>query len=323
MKLALARIAARIERAIVLPRRRAVAIDPYVGYGIPDGVIVRGRVLASAPAAQATSPQNRWRNFRQMMGLFVTDEVAGATVAAEGVTSQSDEEGYFALTLPRGGRSGRFSVTVSCGDFETECPVVLTTSDAAFGVISDVDDTMMATAAYSLWRNIWTSMTGNALTRHVFPDAVALLAQLQQEGRNPVFFVSSSPWNFHGFLQAVFARTGLPQAPMFLRDYGISETQFITGTHGDHKGQAIDTILAAHPDLSFVLVGDTGQHDATVYRDAVVRHPGRIAHVVLRHAGPVDAADRAAAAKLAQAGVPLTMSADYIQAMDDLRHLTD
>jgi len=72
---------------------------------------------------------------------------------------------------------------------------------------------------------------------------------------------------------------------MFLRDYGISRTQFITGTHGDHKGQAIDTVLAANPDLSFILIGDTGQHDAHVYADTAKRHPGRIRRVILRQAG--------------------------------------
>ncbi|WP_443070171.1 phosphatase domain-containing protein [Sulfitobacter sp.] len=34
-----------------------------------------------------------------------------------------------------------------------------------------------------------------------------------------------------------------------------------------------------------MLVGDTGQHDAFVYRDAVRRHPGRVVAVVLREPG--------------------------------------
>nr|WP_272911493.1 App1 family protein [Loktanella sp. M215] len=70
-----------------------------------------------------------------------------------------------------------------------------------------------------------------------------------------------------------------------MRDYGFGKDQFITGRHGDHKGSAIDRLLAAHPDLPVVLVGDTGQHDAQIYADAAVRHPGRIARVILRAPG--------------------------------------
>ncbi len=56
----------------------------------------------------------------------------------------------------------------------------------------DIDDTMMQTGAYSLARNLWTTFTGSALTRDVFPDAVALMTRLH-DGMNPVFYVSSAP----------------------------------------------------------------------------------------------------------------------------------
>jgi phosphatidate phosphatase APP1 len=193
-------------------------------------------------------------------------------------------------------------------------------ADAAFGVISDIDDTMMETGAYSLWRNIWTSLTGNALTRTVFEDAKQLMSLLQDNGRNPIFFVSSSPWNLHGFLDEIFARAGLPKAPKFLRDYGISDTQFITGTHGDHKGGAIDQIMAANPDLPFTLIGDTGQHDAHVYRDAIERHPGRVQRVILRAPGAgADADDLGYVSQIKDLGVPVLIGPDYTEAIAALR----
>ena len=132
------------------------------------------------------------------------------------------------------------------------------------------------------------------------------MTALAEGDRNPVFYVSSSPWNLHDFLDTIFARAGLPMGPMFLRDLGISETQFISGTHGDHKGAAIDAILNANPGLSFVLIGDTGQHDAEVYRDAARRRPGRIRAVALRQPGKrPDRASRAAMAEIEADGIPL------------------
>ena len=292
-------------------------IEPYVGYATPGGIVARGRVLAALRRGEPLPTQSRWTNFRQMASLFLTGEVAGVTVVSGRHEAVSGPEGYFALHLDRPEGPGWHDVHVRCAGFEEgeAVPVLVPRPDAAFGIISDIDDTMMHTGAYSLARNLWTTFTGNALTREVFPDAVELMAALHEDGRNPVFYVSSSPWNLHVFLVAVFARAGLPRGPKFLRDYGISKAGAVAPSHGTHKGAAIDTILAANPGLRFVLIGDTGQHDAEIYRDAARRHGRRIARVILRRPGPeADGADpesRAAMAEMREMGVEVIAAADF------------
>lgn len=321
MKLWLARIAVRIERLLSRGQsaRQAGAIVPYIGYATQTHLVLRGRVLAHLRKSAVAEGQGRWRNMRQMLALFATAEVAGVTVSAGDVSAETDDEGYFTLLLPRDDQTGWREVTVTAGDVSVPCPVMVPDPAASFGVISDIDDTMMHTGAYSLWRNLWTSLTGNARTRVVFADAVDLMTRLSDNGRNPVHFVSSSPWNFHGFLNEVFDRAALPRGPMFLRDYGISETQFITGTHGDHKGSAIDVIMGAQPHLPFVLIGDTGQHDAEVYLAAATRHPGRIRRVILRAPGDgADEKDLAHVAQIEGLGVPVFVGSDYGDVLRDM-----
>ena len=283
-------------------------IEAYIGYATPDHLIARGRVLTALRRNHPLPQQGWWTNFRQMLSLFLTDEVAGVRVYSGQTEAMTDEEGYFQLLLPRDTQAGWVDIPVKIEnrDGATGCPVLVAGAQAEFLVISDIDDTLMQTGAYSLLRNLWTSLTGNALTRHVFPDAVELLNSLSAGGRNPIFYVSSSPWNLFNFLTEIFARAGLPRGPMFLRDLGLSETQFITGTHGDHKGAGIDAILAAIPDIPAILIGDTGQHDAFVYRDAVERHPTRIRLVILREPGPgPDAESQAQMREIAALGVSL------------------
>ncbi len=292
-------------------------IEPYVGYSTPDGLVARGRVLAALPNAVPRADQSRFRNFWQLIRRFFTREVPGVRVSAfvTGVSTLSDEEGYFTLFLPRASAgSGWAEISAEIvGRPETRValPVRVTEPHAEFGVISDIDDTVMHTGAYSLALNLWTTLTGNSLTREVFPDAVALMERLH-DGRNPVFFVSSSPWNLHGFLEEVFTRAGLVRGPLFLRDLGIGKTQFVTSSHGEHKGAAIDTIFAANPGLPFVLIGDTGQHDAEAYLGAVKRHPGRVRRIILRAPGPgADEEDKRFAAEAAALGVDVSIGRDY------------
>lgn len=280
-------------------------IHAYPGFATPDHLVIRGRVLLPMDLPQAGG---RARNLRAMLALFRTRELPGRRVAGpDGAATVTDDEGYFTLTVPRPqGVQGWTQVPLACDGASAPAPVLIPHPDARHGIISDIDDTVMATGAWSLPRNLWTTLTGNAATRRVFPDAVTLLSALSDQGRNPVWFVSSSPWNLQGFLAEVFRRGGLPSAPMFLRDWGLDRDKIGTGTHGSHKGAAIDTLMAANPGLPMVLVGDTGQHDAQVYAQAALRHPGRVARVLLRQAGRP--ADPAALQALARAGVPVTVA---------------
>ena len=321
------RAEAALDRLFTFRRRwRPPLIEPYTGYATPETLVARGRVLTHL-RRQEPKPSQRWfTNLRQMLLLFLTDEVQGVHVRARGAEAVSDEEGYFTLVLPRSdGIAGWTEVEahIETSEERAALPVLVPGVEARLAVISDIDDTVMHTGAYSLARNLWTSLTGNALTREIFPDSVALLEALSQGGRNPVFYVSSSPWNLHHFLEAVFERAGLVPGPMFLRDLGISRAPETDRPHGGHKSAAIDTLMAANPELPFWLLGDTGQHDAEIYLDAARRYPGRVVRVVLREPGPgPDAEARAAMDELRAMGVEVTSARDFAGLAPEL-HRTD
>ena len=268
-------------------------IDPFIGYATPAGVHMRGRVLNGKPVADLPADSSIWSNLLNMMARFVTRELPNMEVDVGGTVTLSDEEGYFSLDLPSPpAGTAEIEARLPGHDARVMLPLVTPHAAARFGVISDIDDTLIRTEAWSLPRNIWNTLTGNAASRQVFPDAVAFLEELHG-GVNPVFYVSSSPWNLHGLLLEIFRRNGLIPGPLFLRDLGISEDKFIKGTHGAHKGAMIDKVLEANPKLDFVLLGDTGQHDPQVYHSAIERHPSRFTSAWFRAAGrSLDAEDR-------------------------------
>lgn len=291
LKHRLARATLIVERMfdVVIPRRGVGApeIDPYFGHATPTTIILRGRVLSrkiKKPEKEVEADASLWTNFKAMMALFNTREISNCRITCMGRETHTDEEGYFELVLPRPkGKTGWITHEVCFGDGDdcSDLTVLLPATDAEFGIISDIDDTLIKTDAWSLSRNLWNSLTGNAHSRYVFPDAIQLIQTLHKQV-NPVFYVSSSPWNLHGFLTEIFDRAGLVRGPKFLRILGIKESKFITGKRGHHKGAAIDEILSANPELNFILMGDTGQHDAHVYHEALMRHPGRIRQIILR-----------------------------------------
>ena len=93
---------------------------------------------------------------------------------------------------------------------------------------------------------------------------------------NPVFYVSSSPWNLHAFLLAFIRHQDFPLGPVLLRD-------LLGNRHGrEQKHTRIREVLDLHPDLSFVLLGDSGEHDPQIYADIVREYPDRILAVYIR-----------------------------------------
>ncbi len=285
----------------------APVLDPYLGYATPDGVLLRGRVLSHLRRVEPDAEQSKWMNLRQMVNLFVTDEVQGVTVTTQdGTTSGiSDAEGYLRMAVAGDFAPGWTTIRLA---IEGQAPVpfhaLVPRPDATHMIVSDIDDTMIETGAHSLARNLWTTFTGSALTRQAHGDAIDLIEALTQGTRNPVFYVSSSPWNLHDFLEDLFAAEGVPRGPMFLRDLGVTDEGIGDG-HGTHKTAAIETLLAVNPGLPAYLIGDSGQADAKIYCDVVARHPGRILGVALREPAPGTGADDAAAiAAIEAAGIP-------------------
>ncbi|WP_306120217.1 MULTISPECIES: phosphatase domain-containing protein [unclassified Roseitalea] len=305
------------------PRKAAPepVIEAYLGYATAEACVLRGRVLSANRFMAPIDTPSRWAAVRNMAGNFFTDELPGVRVAAGTSEAVTDEEGYFHFTIARL-PPGTHSIALTSPDHgcRTEATVMVPSPAARLGIISDIDDTVMKTGAHWLPRNLWTTATTLVSNREVFADTAALLETLHG-GVNPVFYVSSSPWNLHRYLNTVFEANGVPKGPMFLRDLGVSETQFIKSSHGSHKGDAIDTILAANPTLDFVLIGDTGQHDASIYRDAVVRHGERIRHIVLRQAGRADRMDANALEAIREMNVGLFAGESLQPLLDRTRSL--
>jgi phosphatidate phosphatase APP1 len=194
--------------------------------------------------------------------------------------------------------------------------VVVPSDEATLGVISDVDDTVLVTEATSTLSLLRKILFGNARTRLPFRGVAGFYHALHR-GVNPVFYVSSSPWNLYDLLVDFLDLNDIPTGPLMLRDWGVSATELLPTKHADHKHEAIEAILATYPDLPFLLIGDSGQEDPEIYREAVARHPGQIRGIYIRDVTG-EAKRRTAiqelAAEMETHDVPLVLVADTLEA---------
>jgi phosphatidate phosphatase APP1 len=300
-------------------------IEPYGGHGGAGSVVVRGRVLDDPPPTEAVEGEGVGAAVRRTLSHFVTDELPGVplrvTVAGATVETVTDTEGYFRAVLqpdPARLTSPWTPGTVElAGDYRgltgphaASFEVRVPGPEAGFGVISDIDDTILETGVQRVGQMLRHTFTGSALTRTPFRGAAELYRDLASP-ENPVFYVSSSPWNLFAFIDAFLRHRGFPLGPVLLRD--------LLGTRGgrEQKGGRITEVLDLHPGLRFVLIGDSGERDPEVYAEVVRTHPGRVLAVYIREVR-LDLEDGRVERVLAgwPADVPFVLAADSDEVRD-------
>jgi phosphatidate phosphatase APP1 len=272
--------------------RDPLLILPYLGYGTAAELTVCGRVLEDEGFLPAADADSRWRNLVRFYKRLESDEVPGARLRARFFASEAeattDREGYFRLSIAPRGRLGPgawqevqlelLEPLEPRGPVQATARVLVPPKRARFGVISDIDDTIVSSHVANKLKMLLTVALSNARTRKPFAGVAAFYRALHA-GVNPLFYVSKSPWNLYAPLLEYLEVQGLPLGPLMLRDFGLRREK-------EHKRKAIEEILATYPGLKFILIGDSGEEDPEIYSDIVQRFPARIRVIYIRSVDP-------------------------------------
>ena len=308
-------------------------IAAYHGYADRQAVHVSGRVLSNKVRGGPLDDDGWWENLVNTYRRWESDEVAGAVVKLRfGEVEQTvvtDEEGYyharFPAVAPGDGRLEWKEIRAITNGREGEVRgchgIMVPGSGAAFGIISDLDDTVIHTGITSLLLAAKLTFLENAKTRKPLEGVAELYDALQrghaQMPLNPIFYISSSPWNLHELLVDFLKLNDVPQGPLLLRDVGVDRTKFIKEKGHGHKLEKALRLMDEYPDLPFVLIGDSGQEDPAIYAEVAQRRPGRTKAIYIRDIDPdtdshLDhAVERAR--KIAEAcGVPMVAARDSL-----------
>ena len=309
-----------------------LVVVPYLGYGTPDQLIVRGRVLQEKKIRESMDNDTLWDNLLNAYRRFESDEVPFARVRArfqdQATEFVADDEGFFTARIVPGHslEADRLWHQIELELLEplreghppvhATGQVLVPPPSAQFGVISDIDDTVVYSHATDLLRMARIVFLGNARTRLPFPGVASFYQALQGgapgSAQNPLFFVSSSPWNLYDLLVEFFRLQEIPIGPLFLRDWGVSAAELLPTAHSGYKLGVIRHILELYPRLPFILIGDSGQEDPEIYRIVVDEYPGRILAIYIRDVSPDERDEevRRLAVEVAGARSSMVLAAD-------------
>lgn len=302
-----------------------IVIDTYRGYGSRDALFLVGRVLWQPKGDRSTEHSagaSLWHVVRRMLRSGVSGARLIATVNGQRQGLITDRDGYFSLRmrlkrpLPAGQTWQKVGLElIKPAAAEAVGEVLVAPANCRFMVISDIDDTVVATGVANKARMISRMLMKSAESRIAF-EGVAELYQALHDGRsgreaNPLLYVSRGPWVIYETLEAFFKLHRFPGRPvLFLREWGLRFRPPFVRRHQDHKIEIVNELLAVSPDLPVVLIGDSGQHDPEMYADVVRSWPDRVRLVLIRDV--TDDRRNAALADLAleleKVGTPLVLT---------------
>jgi phosphatidate phosphatase APP1 len=338
----------RIRGRVVLGRSTARPVTSDLVEEAPAGGDPRSVAVANGRRAIW---RERWKTFRASAAPFLTVEVPGCPVivhgrverglaerrpegtapgenesAERGAAGRTDRQGYLDMPVEVGGlRPGWHRVRVTATwrgrSAEAEMPVLVVDPRATLAVVSDVDDTIIESGITRGLAVLRLTLLTEVAKRTPLPGAAELYRALTapRDGSDPapVFYLSTSPWNLYELLTRFLVLRGFPAGPLLLTDWGPSRTSLFRVPTQEHKLTLIRALLAEHPALRVVLLGDTGQLDPEIYATVAQEAPDRVRAIYVRRTSGMQTGRavelHGLARRVADCGVPMLVVEDSVQ----------
>lgn len=151
--------------------------------------------------------------------------------------------------------------------------------EVGVSVISDIDDTVKISNVLDKKELIKNTFVNPYQVTKGFPN---YYRYLKQEGAY-FHYVSASPWQLYPSLKP-FMEKNYPQGSYSLRNFRLKDSSLFKflKPSSDYKIKAISKIIQRYPKHSYILIGDSGEHDPEVYAEIYKRFPDKIKAIKIR-----------------------------------------
>ena len=270
----------------------------YPGFA-GSSIVIEGRVVEARGGAPEADGDSWFTNVKRTLRRLISDEQAEVAVRVEFDgrvwRAVTDAEGYFrvegdsAAGAPVGWRDVK--AATERGDARATGAILRVPPENRLGIISDVDDTILISEVTDKSRLLRNVLLVNYAQRKAVPGTADFYARLTRRNPKPeaapVFYLSASPRQLHAGIQTFLDRNGFPRGVLITKKVTNDDTSDPLIDQVKYKTRRIEQVLAALPQVRFVLVGDDGERDPEIYHDIRQRYPDRIDSIWIRKAARV------------------------------------
>lgn len=283
--------AARLEDHVHEVRERrarkrglAASIIPYTGYGGPGWVRVLCRVLLTRTHPDQRRGYANVRGWRSFMSVPLDDVEVTVRIGDVEHRVAADRGGVVDARIPIDLAPGWHVVELRTdeSDERFEAKIFVVDVSLGFGMVSDIDDTVMVTALPRPFLAAWNTFVLDEHARSPVPGMAVLYERLlRQHPGAPVIYLSTGAWNVAPTLRRFLSRNLYPSGALLLTDWGPTHERWFRSGQ-DHKRTQLRRLAEEFPEMAWLLIGDDGQHDEQLYGEFERDHPENVRAVAIR-----------------------------------------
>lgn len=267
----------------------------YTGYGNKKSIRIIGRVVLAPrtkdnPMLQAAEDFLARRGWRNFITAVVSRRKVNLTIGDQTIPSVTSRGGYIDMWVPNPGLApGWHTITLQTISSEpVTTKVFIVGDDTEFGIITDIDDTVIKTWLPRPLVAAWNSFVLTEDRRQAVPGMAQLFHKCIAEHPNaPVFYLSTGAWNTYPFLKRFLARHRFPEGIFIMTDWGPTNTGWFR-SGAAHKHQSLLSLTKIFPNIKWLLLGDDGQHDINLYSGFVAVAGSSVAAIGIRELAPLE-----------------------------------
>lgn len=280
-------------------------IIAYRGFTNGSDIFISGLITEDKGLQKPEQYRTKWQNAIAMIKRYSGDEFpeVGLKVILDNkiLKSKTDANGFFkverSFNIDTQGPVKQwlpYECSTLIVDDEKEYRLIASgeilspVASTKFGVISDIDDTIIVSHSTRILRKLYLMLSRNSRTRKPFSGAAAFYRALNEgvngDERNPFFYVSSSEWNLYDLLDDFCSYNGFPKGVFMLKELISNIWEFGKSGGGTHeqKYHNIRRIFKTFPSMKFILIGDNGQSDPEIYSRIAEEFSDRIIVIYIR-----------------------------------------
>ena len=323
---------ARLEDWFVAQRARMSASTGHVptvigfrGFGTTERVRILARILFVHPDPTTRKVRKVVRGWRAFTSVPVAHHKVRVAIGERSFTVTSDRGGVIDAEIDVTLTPGWHDIEMHAGDDSgwTHAEVLVVSPETRVGIVSDIDDTVMVTYLPRLFLAAWNTFVLDENARRPVPGMPVLLNKIAANYQDaPTVYLSTGPWNVAPTLERFLSRHMYPKGPLLLTDWGATpDRAFRSGR--EHKSSSLERLARDFPDIKWVLVGDDGQHDETIYGTFAQQFPDHVLAVAIRRLSTPEAVLAGARLKhpTPTPGVPWVYGHNGAELAEQLRYL--
>jgi phosphatidate phosphatase APP1 len=266
------------------------AVIAYTCYGSSHWVRVLCRVVLSRRGVIFRGDPTGARGWRSFVSVPVENGEVDLVLNGVRHTVRADYSGVVDVVVEQEMEPGRHTITMSSqGSDPVAADVFVIGDEERFGIVSDIDDTVMVTALPRPLLAAWHTFVVNEHARSATPGMPVLYERLSQAyGFPPIFYLSTGAWNVAPTLTRFLSSNLYPPGPLLLTDWGPTKDRWFRSGK-EHKRAHLRRWAQEFPNIKWLLFGDNGQHDEMLYREFADAHPEQVVAVCIRQLTPGEA----------------------------------